>query len=357
MALNKTHLCYAYPYKNQTDTRKVMSNNKRLAIYYTGGTIGMKPTATGLAPATDLATLAAPVLQEFSDQLSYEWFVAEPLIDSSAVALSDWIKWLQWLDKQIHNHDGILILHGTDTMAYTANILAMARPQLHKPIILTGAQHPFSAENSDAGLNLRTALAAFTLPALQQTVIAFDGHLWPAIGSCKISTEKTAGFANPHFGSLAHWSAINGWTDTQFSDNFLQMIGSIPYQIDSAVRIHCFNLVPGANADMIAYSLTHNPPDGIILLSYGNGNTPDNPQLMHAIKQIGQNRIPVLNISQVIQGNSTSIYAQGHALRQAGVINAGKCNLETALALLTLAVSNHWSKEQIINVLRQYALI
>jgi len=108
---------------------------------------------------------------------------------------------------------------------------------------------------------------------------------------------------------------------------------------------------------MIAYSLTHNPSDGIILQSYGNGNTPDNPQLIYAIKQIGQNNIPILNISQVAQGNSTSIYTQGHALRHAGVINGGKCNLETALALLTLAVSNHWSKEQIINVLRQYALI
>lgn len=334
-----------------------MTSKKHLAIYYTGGTIGMKPTASGLAPATDLATLTAPIMQEFAHYFNYEWFVCQPLIDSSAVSLFDWQKWLQWLDNHANNYDGILILHGTDTMAYTANIFALARPQLHKPVILTGAQHPFSAENSDASLNLRTALAAFTLPVLQQTVIAFNGHLWPAIGSSKVSTENVAGFANPHFGALAQWSATDGWFNTYFTAPNPTPIITKPYKLNPAVRIHCFTLTPGANADMIAQNLYHNPPEGVVLQSFGNGNTPDNPDLLQAIKQTGQNNIPILNISQVAQGRCASIYAQGHALRQAGVINAGKCNLETAIALLTLAVSNHWSKNQISAILHEYTLI
>ncbi|MCO6504790.1 MAG: asparaginase [Snodgrassella sp.] len=334
-----------------------MSKRKHLAIYYTGGTIGMKPTAIGLSPAQDLSELTAPIMQEFAEHFSYDWIIDQPLIDSSAITLTDWIKWLQWLDNHAANYHGILILHGTDTMAYTANILALARPQLNKPLILTGAQHPLAAENSDGSLNLRTALAAFTLPQLQSTVIAFNGQLWPAIGSSKVSTESTAGFANAHFGSLAQWSATHGWSNTRFKTPVPVTDNTAVYQLNPAVRIHCFTITPGANTDMISSSLIHNPPDGVILQSYGNGNTPDDAHLLQAIQTIGQNHIPIVNISQVPQGKCASIYAQGHALRQAGVINAGKCNLETALALLTLAVSNHWTTEQILTCLQQHDLI
>lgn len=334
-----------------------MSKRKHLAIYYTGGTIGMKPTATGLAPAQDLSELVSPIMQEFADHFSYDWFVCQPLIDSSAITLSDWKKWLQWLDTHAMNYDGILILHGTDTMAYTANILALARPLLQKPVVLTGAQHPFAAKNSDASLNLRTALAAFKLPQLQQTVIAFNGYLWSAIGSSKVSTESAAGFANPHFGAMGQWSAQTGWTEVNIQTTEPNTSDDLPCSIDPTTRIHSFILTPGANTDMIAQSLSHNSPDGVIVQSFGNGNTPDDPHLLQAISQIGKKHIPILNISQVAQGRCAAIYAQGHALRQAGVINGGKCNLETALALLTLATSNHWEKEKIITILQQHHLI
>ena len=288
-----------------------MHSPKHLAVYYTGGTIGMQQTPAGLAPAANLASLAAPIFQEYSHQLKCDWFICEPLIDSSAITLSNWETWINWIDSKAENYDGLLILHGTDTMAYSANIIALARPQLNIPIILTGAMLPLEAANSDANLQ---------------------------------------------FGSLAQWSESEGWFNTN-----LPVVGnsdlSAQYDISTSARIHCFTLTPGANLTMITASLTHNPPDGVILQSYGNGNTPNDRNFLTAIRQISEQSIPVLNISQVLQGCASAVYAQGHELRAAGVINGGKCNLETAVAILTLAVSNNWNKEQIENLLHTQKLI
>lgn len=334
----------------------IMNAIKHIAVLYTGGTIGMKPTINGLTPAPNLEELTASVFAEFSNQLHCDWFSNHPLIDSSCISLGDWQQWLDWIDHKQKYYDGILILHGTDTLAYSANIIALARPQLHKPIIMTGALWPFSAHNSDAPLNLQTALAAFTLP-LQQTAIAFNGHLWRAIGSTKVSTQCADGFHTPHFSPLGKWSATQGWQQLHFSEPPISAISLKPAIINPAVKIHCYTLTPGDNAEMIASSMKQNFADGIVLQSYGNGNTPNNTDLIQTIEQICRQGKPVLNISQVLQGQVSDTYAQGEALRNSGVINAGCCNLETAVALLTLAASNKWSESYIKEQLKQNQLL
>ncbi|WP_025458803.1 asparaginase domain-containing protein, partial [Neisseria meningitidis] len=174
---------------------------QKIFVLYTGGTIGMTQSSEGLRPDTALVSQA---LSPFSDGLDFEWHVCNPLIDSSSVTLQHWRDWLDIIADKLPSCDGILILHGTDSMAYTANLLALALQGLGKPIVLTGSQWPYAAENSDAPRNLSTAVAAFSLK-LKQTVIAFDGKLYPAVGSSKVSTETAAGFDNPHFGTLAEW--------------------------------------------------------------------------------------------------------------------------------------------------------
>ena len=181
---------------------------KSLYILYTGGTIGMTPTPQGLQPSRQIVATA---LQPYTGSLKLTWHICDPLIDSSALAPIDWANWLALLHTAIAQHDAILILHGTDTLAYTANLLALALNPQGKPIILTGSQQPYGAAHSDAPANLHTALTAIQRPDVHGVLLAFNGKLILPIGSSKTTTEHHDGFANPHFGT---WQIENRQPET-----------------------------------------------------------------------------------------------------------------------------------------------
>lgn len=323
---------------------------QKIFVLYTGGTIGMSQSEDGLRPDTALVDQA---LRPFSDGIDFDWHVCQPLIDSSAVTLANQAGWLALIAEKLPQYDGILILHGTDTLAYTANLIALALPSPAKPIILTGSQWPYHAPDSDAPLNLATAVTAFSLD-IRQTAVAFNGKLFPAVGSSKVSTENAAGFDNPHFGAWAHYTP-QGWQ--HLAEPRVQPPAADHARIDPDARVVCHTLIPGFSAQALSDGLEHTAAQAVILQSYGHGNAPDTPEFIAAVSRFSARGGLVLNISQVPQGCAAAVYAQGHALRHAGVINGGKCNLETAFALMTLAVSNGWSAAQIEQKLAEHHLI
>lgn len=325
---------------------------KSLYILYTGGTIGMTQTPQGLRPSQ---AIVATVLQDHSGSLKESgiqttWHICQPLIDSSALNPHDWATWLALLQTALCEHDAILILHGTDTLAYTANLLALALNPQGKPIILTGSQKPFGAAGSDASANLQTALAAIQNPAVQGTFIAFNGALIPPIGSSKISTEHDNGFANPHFGT---WQIENG----QPENAHVPLSGSLKRQFNPNTRVVPILLTPSNMLDSAAAQLNPDNSDAAILLSYGHGNAPADAALLAAIQRYTQAGKHLLNISQVPHGNAAAVYVQGNALRQAGAINGGRCNLETATALMMLAAANGWTRGDVEGELQRLGLV
>ncbi|HFB8077234.1 TPA: asparaginase [Neisseria gonorrhoeae] len=328
---------------------------QKIFVLYTGGTIGMTQSSAGLRPDT---ALVGQALAPFSDGMDFDWHVCEPLIDSSAVQLQNWCAWLDIIAAALPQYDGVLVLHGTDTLAYTANMFALALQGLDKPIVLTGSQWPYNAEGSDAPRNLVTAVAAFPL-GLKQTLIAFDGKLYPAVGSSKISTETAAGFGNAHFGVLAEWDETRGWHNVRIPNQDAADVSDgleIRYP-DPQAKIAVRTLIPGFAVQELADGLGQLPAQALILQSYGHGNTPAGEGFIRAVQDFTQQGKLLLNISQVPQGCAAAVYAQGDALRRAGVVNGGKCNLETATALMTLAVSEGWGADGVKHELQRLGLV
>ena len=328
---------------------------KRIGVLYTGGTIGMRQSLEGLRP--DVA-LASKALLPFEQQFEFEWHICDPLIDSSAIQLSHWQEWVALIITKISQYDGILVLHGTDTMAYTANFLALAIQSLHKPIVLTGSQWPFDAVKSDATLNLAVAVAAFQKEWMG-VAVAFNGKLYPAVGISKISTENATGFANAHFNAIGAWSEQQGWTDWN-GDSLSQhddASTTFAFKLKNTVKVAVYWLAPGCNADMIAKSLSDFESDAAVLMTYGHGNAPASGHLISSVKKYTATGKHILNISQVLQGSAADTYAQGSALRKAGVIVGGKANIETAVALMHLSASQQWPIAQITQVLRNHQLL
>lgn len=326
---------------------------KRIFVLYTGGTIGMQQGAEGLKPDVQLASCA---LKLFAEQMDFDWHIMNPLIDSSAVGLQHWQEWLHIIEKHIAHYDGVLVLHGTDTLAYTANILALALSHIGKPIVLTGSQLPYNQVNSDAPSNLATAVAALNLPDLAGVYLVFNQKLFPAIGCSKVSTETVEGFTNPHFSYLAHYADGN-WQFKQTTMPSAHSSISLSAHINEQANIAVFTLIPGMMLQHITQFLLSTNAKAVILQTFGHGNAPANLALIQAVQQYTQQGGLVLNISQCQQGCAAAVYAEGNALRQAGIINGGKCNLETATALLTLAVSQQHTAEQVQQTLHHLGLL
>ena len=312
---------------------------KNIFVLYTGGTIGMRESEYGLRPDHKIVHQA---LTPFSGSLNADWHVCTPLIDSSAVNPQNWANWLAIVEEKLPEYDGVLILHGTDTLAYTANFFALTLAHQNKPIILTGAQKPFNHPQSDAPNNLQTAINALLNHQTKEVLIAFNGKLFPAVGSSKSSTQHDDGFHNPHFNEWLPEKNISALSTTRaFNPN---------------IRIATLFFTPTQDHQLICETLQNPNIQAAILMTFGHGNAPSDAKLIQTIQEISPQK-PILNISQVPQGCVAAVYEQGNALRQAGVINAGKCNIETASVLLMLAIANHWTREDIQTELNRLYLL
>lgn len=320
---------------------------KNIFVLYTGGTIGMRPGEHGLEPDPALAQHA---LAAHAGSLKADWHICEPLIDSSAVSPQHWHDWLQLLRERLPHYDGALVLHGTDTLAYTANLLALALDTGGKAVVLTGSQRPFGTDYSDAPANLALAAQTLATGKAKGVVLAFAGSLFPAVGSSKCSTERDAGFTNHRFGALNPQGA-------DVSGCFLAPpAGSLKREIDPAKRITAVLLLPGSE-EAAAHMLNSGGSDGAVILGYGHGNAPAHPALLAAAQGYCAGGRPLLLISQTPDGCAAPVYAQSAPLLAAGALAAGYCNAETAAALLLLAASNGWQRDDILAELQRLQLL
>lgn len=331
-----------------------MTVRKRLLIIYTGGTIGMQQTADGLAPAADLAAEIRhmPELgQAFQthppilETLSYD-----PLLDSSDMTPGRWVQIARDILRHYQKYDGFVVLHGTDTLAYTASALSYFIERSDKPVVITGAQLPFAYPRSDARNNLISALeVAANMPeAMTQVCVVFGSRILRGNRATKVSAKAYDAFDSPRY---PHLGAIGIDVEYNRRRRFPVAFGNFAKQgqlpPDDAVAL--VRLFPGFSASTLRAICGNSNLRGIVLEAYGAGNGPSqNQDFQDTIGDAVQRGIVVVVVSQPLDGIvRMSSYAAGSALARAGAISGRDMTTEAALTKLYYLIALGYSADSI----------
>ncbi|MGC0153327.1 asparaginase [Chromobacterium vaccinii] len=325
----------------------------RILVLYTGGTIGMDHTPEGLAPVPGLLPR---LLQRLARPgLEFDVVEFEQLIDSSAITPRQWNQIIDALDSRYHDYDGFVVIHGTDTMAYSAGVLAFALRGLAKPVVLTGAQLPLVHPRSDGWSNLADAFEAACQPDLNEVVVAFDRLLLRGSRVRKLDVERFAGFGSPNAEPLAEFAIHADWRRA----GWLPADGQPwrPQRINEDLKFAVLMLTPGHGSALAGQILRDGGLDGAVLLAYGSGNAPADPALLGGIAAMTARGGPVLTLTQAVKGAvEVGAYAASQPLAKAGALPGADLTPEAALAkmqvLLSAGVGGEALREQLTRPLR-----
>jgi L-asparaginase/Glu-tRNA(Gln) amidotransferase subunit D len=313
---------------------------KRIAIIYTGGTIGMESSEHGLVPSGRYLTKAIDDLALQCPQCHFETMSFEPLIDSSQIQPSHWQMIIEQLIALMERVDGIVMLHGTDTMAYTASVLHYALPNLRNrgiPLILTGAQRPWSDPRSDARTNVMDAIDAACHDTLNGVFIAFHRQLFLGVATRKIDCEGFHGFDSPNQLPIKRFDLGQSWPQNPI----LSPAPCITHAtIDPAPTIIALWMIPNQDYTFYGSMLTNPAIKGLIIMAYGSGNLPDDPFLRQALSQVIARGGLVVVLTQCMQGSvNFDQYAAAQSLKGLGLIAGYDLTPEAAQARLRIALS------------------
>lgn len=308
----------------------------RLLILYTGGTIGMQASPDGYAPSAGFAKRLAAQLALYGEAAlpAYRLVEMAPAIDSADLEPHVWNRIVEALAHHWDDHDGVVILHGTDTLAYTASALSFMLGALDKPVVLTGAQIPLGQPRSDAPGNLTLAMQSAAHPAAPREVsLAFHDRLLRGNRARKIDSLAMAAFDSPN----APWLGRAG-IELQFDAAMSLPAGRpdftpVSFADDQVAIIHCH---PGLSRRRIAELLEEQALGGVVLVSYGTGNPPplSGEMALHLTRAAARGTA-IVNVTQCHRGSVRhGAYASSSALDAAGVINGQDLTPEAALTKL-----------------------
>ncbi len=327
---------------------------KKRSIYvsYTGGTIGMQRSAHGYIPVSGHLQRQLALMPEFHRQEMPDFTIHEyhPLIDSSDMSPTDWQTIASDIEANYDLYDGFVILHGTDTMAYTASALSFMLENLNKPVIVTGSQIPLAELRSDGQTNLLNALYLAANYPINEVSLFFNNKLYRGNRSTKAHADGFDAFASPNFPMLLeagiHIKHITPLTE-------LTHTGPLIVHDISPQPIGVITLYPGISAEVVANFLRQ-PVKALILRSYGIGNAPQKEDLLSELKLASERGIIVINLTQCFSGQvNMGGYATGNALANAGVIGGSDMTLEAALTKLHYLLSADLSPEEVRQRMQQ----
>ncbi|MCP4745764.1 MAG: asparaginase [Desulfobacteraceae bacterium] len=322
---------------------------KSIYVAYTGGTIGMAKSSDGYKPVTGYLEQLMASMPEFKNSIMprYEIHEYEPLIDSSNMSPKWWLHIARDIAANYAAFDGFVVLHGTDTMAYTASALPFMLQGLAKPVILTGSQIPLCELRSDARENLITAMLIAARFAIPEVCLFFGNRLLRGNRSVKVNAIGFNAFSSPNYPDLGtaginidiHWKNVLPAPEQKHD---------VQVKAITESRVAALRLFPGMAAQVVENILS-DPIKGLVLETYGVGNGPsNNKDLIYVLEQAVKRGVVVINCSQCLQGIvDMDSYATGSALARAGVINGYDMTTEAALAKTFYLFSRNFDGEQV----------
>jgi L-asparaginase len=332
-----------------------MRNQASILIIYTGGTIGMiKDPLTGSLRPFDFHDIykTIPDLKDGGYLLDCHAF--DPPIDSSNMHPSFWSELAVLIGEKYEDYDGFVILHGSDTMAYTASALSFMLENLNKPVVLTGSQLPLGMLRTDGRENLITAIEIAAAmedetPLVPEVCIYFENKLFRGNRTSKFNAEDFEAFISENYPVLADVGVnIRFHRDRILKPNFKRLL--VHREMDCSVAI--LKLFPGITEAVLRSVLGSPGLKGVILETFGAGNAPTAPWFLKVLKETSDSGIILFNVSQCKGGSvNMGLYETSRQLAEIGVIGGYDITTESALTKLMYLLGHGMTEERIKEIL------
>jgi L-asparaginase len=323
----------------------------KVYILYTGGTFGMKNAGgNGLQPSTweeiidYLPAIKNQTFFHYFSEIQFTFETLEPVIDSSDITPLIWERIALKVQENYESHDGFIILHGTDTLAYTASALSFVFQNLSKPVVLTGAQLPIFHPRTDGIVNLSNAIyiagyKSFHLACVPEVCICFNDDVLRGNRSVKTSTNDFEGFSSPNFSNLANLEQqilIN--EHLLYHSSTTEKFGLKTKFSNNVVSVTVF---PGYNPKHLIELVKSKKIEGIVLKTFGAGNLPTSPIWHELISECESTNTLILATTQCPNGKiELGQYESSKILKNSIVIDGKDITSEAALTKLMWVIGN-----------------
>ena len=321
--------------------QNIKNDKSAILLIYTGGTIGMKedPAIQALRPFNFSQILEeVPELGKFAYRIDSYTF--DPIIDSSDVEPAMWLELVGLIEERYDEYDGFVILHGTDTMAYSASALSFMIEGLTKPVIFTGSQLPIGAPRTDGKENLISSVEIAAAKdadghaLVPEVCIYFDNVLMRGNRASKINSDNFRAFRSPNFPPLAE-----AGISIRYNTLNIRRPGSWGakpiFHKNLDTRVSILKMHPGITPQIVRTILCGDDTRAVIIETYGAGNAPSKEWFLEIVREASSMEKILINVTQCLAGSvNMDIYATGKCLKEAGVVNGYDSTTESSLGKL-----------------------
>ncbi len=334
-----------------------MDETPAILVIYTGGTIGMiKDEKTGtLVPFNFKNTFELiPILEKFECTLDFHSF--DPILDSSNMNPEHWVKIAEVVEANYSDYDGFVILHGSDTMAYTASALSFMLDNLNKPVILTGSQLPIGDLRTDGRDNLIAAIeiAASRIdntPVVPEVCIYFEDKLLRGNRTMKYSAQHFNAFVSGNYPPLAEVGIY-----IKFNHNYILKPNFKKLKVHKNIsnEVGILKIFPGITESYVKAVMESSGIKGLILETFGSGNAPTEKWFLDSLKKAVDSGMVILNITQCITGSvEHGKYETSAHLEEIGIISGHDMTTEAGITKLMYLLGRYSDREKIAELLQR----